>query len=230
MDCSFIFDSIFYEIKGHAILQGVFLRAERGKICSIFGLNGSGKSTLLKIGTGQLSCSSGTVCIDGERYYEPSLRRRFRHLAFLPQESMLPSGMRVGELLNVLPTSVRAIEGDDVVGGLLNKRVQHLSSGQRRYFELQIVLHLNRKYVLLDEPFSGIEPIMVQRMLASIVACARRGSGIIIADHHHSDVIPITERSYVMKNKQCRELNGPNDIREQLCDAGYLPQRAEGTS
>jgi lipopolysaccharide export system ATP-binding protein len=228
MDHAFIFDSIFYDVRGHPILQGVFLRAERASICSIFGRNGSGKTTLLKIGAGQLSPISGSVCIDGERYSELALQKRFRHLAFLPQESMLPAGMRVKGLLQVLPKSVRRIEADDVVRPFLEKRIKNLSTGQRRYLELQIVLNLDRNYVLLDEPFSGLEPILVQRMLASIVECARRGAGILIADHHHADLISITDCGYMMKSRQCRKLSREEDLEEQLRDTGYLPKNTVG--
>ena len=219
-----VLDSIFYEVPALRILQGVYLRVEPGEVCSLFGRNGSGKSTLLKVGAGQVNPSSGLVIIDGVRFHKKSLRRRFSKIAYLPQDSMLPGDLKVGRLMAAFPNAAHLTE-DDIVERLLSRRVRELSGGERRYLEIQLLLHLERAYVLMDEPFTGVEPHLVDSISQLLTEAARQGVGFLITDHYHHYTLPITDNAYVMTNKQCQHLEQNRDLREQLEAHGYLSVR-----
>jgi lipopolysaccharide export system ATP-binding protein len=149
---AFVVDGVFYRVPEQSILQGVYLKMQPSQICGLFGLNGSGKSTVLRVAAGQLQPSSGLTIIDGTRFHKPSRRRRFQHIAYLPQDSMLPGDLRVRSLLKTLPDRGRALHTDSIVEPLLDQRVEELSGGERRYLATRFVLRLGRPYVLLDSP------------------------------------------------------------------------------
>jgi lipopolysaccharide export system ATP-binding protein len=218
----FILDGIFYEVSQLQILQGVFLKVEPGKICGLFGRNGSGKSTLLKIAAGQMAPSGGLTVIDSERMHKKSLKYRFTKISYLPQDSMLPKEMSVKQLIRSFPGNMSCLLEDSFISGLLGKRIGELSTGKRRYLEIQLLLSLDRAYVLLDEPFTGIEPLLIDRITDRITHLAAQGRGFLLTDHYKHYSIPIVDDAYLMINKQCRHLNLSLDLRGQLQDYGYL--------
>ncbi len=222
-DAGFILDGAFFAIKEFSILQGVYLKLDAGSICGLFGLNGSGKTTVLKLMCGQLRATSGITSIDGIRYYQPSLGARFRDIAYLPQDSMVPKELKVESLIRRCGR-LSLLDGDALLNRIRSTRIRHISHGERRYLELSLVLGLGRKYILLDEPFTGVEPRIIERMSERIQKRARNGSGILITDHYHHFVTPIAEYAYLLEQKQCRRLKG--DIVEALQRAGYLSARS----
>jgi len=217
-----ILDGTFFAINQFSILQGAYLKLNEGSICGLFGLNGSGKTTVLKLMCGQLRATSGITSIDGVRYHKPSLIARFQNMAYLPQDSMVPKEMKVESLIRRCG-QLSLLEGDALLGRIRSTRIRHISHGERRYLELSLVLGLERKYVLLDEPFTGVEPRIIERMSQRIQKCASAGAGVLITDHYHHFVTPIAEYAYLLEQKQCRRLKG--DIVEALQRAGYLPSR-----
>lgn len=218
-----ILDGAFFSVKKFSILQGVYLKLDTGSICGLFGLNGSGKTTVLKLICGQIRATSGITSIDGVRYHKPSLSARFQNMAYLPQDSMVPKELKVESLIRRCG-QLSLLEGDDLLGRIRSTRIRHISHGERRYLELSLVLGLERKYVLLDEPFTGVEPRIIERMSERIRERAKAGSGILITDHYHHFVTAIAEYAYLLDQKQCRRLKG--DIVEALQRAGYLSVRS----
>ncbi|MFQ5572408.1 MAG: ATP-binding cassette domain-containing protein [Rhodothermales bacterium] len=222
LERALVLDAIFYEVPALRILQGAYLKVQRGQICGLFGRNGSGKTTLLKIATGQMRPSSGIVIIDGERFAKPQRQRRFEKIAYLPQTPMLPKGMLVETLIRAFPAASRHLLRDDLLAPFRRYRIDQLSGGQRRYLELKLVLSLGRSYVLLDEPFTGIEPLIIDRMTEAIREAAAQGSGILATDHYHHYMLPIADDAYLMIHKQCKHLDGRAELRAQLHAYGYL--------
>lgn len=218
-----ILDCIFFKVPTLNILQGAYLEVKPGQICGLFGLNGSGKTTLLKIAAGQLKPDGGIVILDGERIYKPAIRKRFERLAWLPQDSMLPGDMKVRLLIELVATDSDALKTDDVLSDHLDQRIEQLSGGERRYLELSIVLSFGRPYVILDEPFTGIEPILIDRMTDRIRGAVNRGAGILITDQYRHYLLPIVDSAYLMDSKQCRFLGAGQEIEQNLIRYGYLP-------
>ena len=220
-----ILDAIFFEVPALRILQGAYLKVAPGQICGLFGRNGSGKTTLLKVAAGQIRPSSGLVIIDGVRLAAPQRRRRFAHLAYLPQTPMLPPTMRVETLIRAFPQPARTLLHDDLLAPLRSQRVEQLSGGERRYLALRLLLSLGRPYTLLDEPFTGMAPRIIDHMTAAIRQAAAGGMGILATDHYHHYMLPLVDTAYLMINKQCKPLNGEADLRAQLAAYGYMGMR-----
>ncbi|HET6569157.1 MAG TPA: ATP-binding cassette domain-containing protein [Rhodothermales bacterium] len=217
-----VLDGIFYEVPQLRILQGAYLKVVPGTICGLFGRNGSGKSTLLKIAAGQFAPDSGLTIIDGERLHRKALRFRFTKVSYLPQDSMLPGDMAVRRLIESFPTDSSSLSRDPIISDLLGKRVDELSVGRRRYLEIQLLLSLERAYVLLDEPFTGVEPNMIDLISERIIDAAKRGKGILLTDHYQHYTLPIVNDAYLIANRQCRHLNPMLDLRTQLQEYGYI--------
>jgi lipopolysaccharide export system ATP-binding protein len=217
-------DAICWNVSGCPILRGVYLHVAPGRICGLFGRNGSGKSTVLKVAAGQLRATSGLVILDGERFHTPSRRRRFARLAYLPQDSMLPDELRVSRVIRSFPRSARSLLTDDVLAEVLPLRVGELSGGRRRYLELRLILSLERDYLLLDEPFTGVDPMMIELLSELMREAARLGAGVLITDHIHRAVSRIVSDAYLIASGVCRGLDGTAALEPQLKDLGYLEE------
>ncbi|CAN5259070.1 hypothetical protein BH23BAC3_BH23BAC3_11740 [soil metagenome] len=159
-----ILDSIFFKVPELSILEGAYLKAESGQITAIIGRNGSGKSTLLKVAAGQIRAASGITIIDGERIHKKSLNRRYRKIGYLPQESMLPVDLTVKRLIRQLP-SPETVVADALIKKILHRKIAQLSGGEKRYLEVAILFNFDREYILLYEPFTGVEPAIIELII-----------------------------------------------------------------
>ena len=185
----------------------------------MIGRNGSGKSTLLKIAAGQIRPDSGITVIDGDRIHNKSLRKRFEKISYLPQESMLPSYIPVKRLINSMPQSQRLTE-DPLIQKIFDQKVIQLSGGEKRYLEVAVLFSFGRKYILMDEPFSGVEPTIIDLIIDKIREEANNGNGILLTDHMHRYITEAADKGYLLHNKQCYRLDG--DFTEELKSMGYL--------
>jgi len=213
-----ILDSIFFRVPELNILQGAYLKAETGQVTAIIGRNGSGKSTLLKIAAGQIKASAGITIIDGERIHNKSLNRRFQKIGYLPQETMLPPDITVKRLINSLAESDILTE-DPLIQKIYHQKTIQLSGGEKRYLETVILFHFNRKYILLDEPFTGVEPSIIDLLIDRIRKEANSGKGILLTDHMHRYISIVADKGYLIHNKQCYDLGG--DFTKELKEMGY---------
>ena len=227
-ESSLVLDGIFFKVPSLSILQGAYLSVLPGSITALFGRNGSGKSTLLKVAAAQLNPSSGLVIIDGERFHHRAHRRRFNNVAYLPQDSMLPGELKVKTLIKIFPKA-DLLKNDALINSKLDQHVHSLSGGERRYVELSLLLSLGRKYALLDEPFTGIEPLMIDHITDLIVKTSKEGIGFLITDHYYQYMLDIATDAYLMLNKQCKHLNGKGSLAVQLKSLGYMPENKGAT-
>lgn len=195
------------------------MKVKPGNITALIGRNGSGKSTLLKVAAGQIKPSSGISIIDGVRIHNKSVRNRFQSIAYLPQKSMLPRDLSVRRILKSVVLSAKYLR-DPIIEKILDQKVLELSGGEQRYLEIAIIFSLNRNYFLMDEPFTGVEPLIIDLIIERIKEQARRGKGILITDHLYRYITEIANEAYLMHNKQCYPVNG--DISTELKKLGYL--------
>jgi len=214
-----ILDSIFFKVPSISILEGVYLETTPGEITALVGRNGTGKSTLLKIAGGQLRATSGITIIDGERITGVGIRQRYHKIGYLPQTSMLPKEMPLRQLLRAIPSAQNELE-PEFISKTERQKVRELSGGERRYLELSILLSLNRPYLLLDEPFTGVEPYIIEKLFAKIRRAAESGTGILLTDHQHRYVTEIANCAYLLHGKQCRKLR--KEFTAELKEIGYL--------
>lgn len=148
-----ILDSFFFYYPEVKVLKGAYLEIPKKNITCLIGRNGSGKSTLFKIASGQLSADSGITFLDKTRLHKKSKSIRFKYIGYLPQEPFLPKSLKADQLLEK-----SLANQDELVAQLFETKVKNLSAGMQRYLEILFVLSLNREFILLDEPFTGLSP------------------------------------------------------------------------
>lgn len=190
-----------------------------GEIVGIFGRNGSGKSSLLKIVHGVLRADSVTINIDSQtlssREVIPS-----RIIAYLPQETFLPKGLKVRNLIPLLLPGGE--EQDKVfyskgVSDFENRKIGQLSLGQLRYLEILLIGNLGHPYMMLDEPFSMIEPLY-KDIIKEFLDKLKERKGLIVTDHYYHDVLEITNRNFMIRDGKRIDVDNKDD----LIRNGYL--------
>ncbi|MDR9419904.1 ATP-binding cassette domain-containing protein [Gracilimonas sp.] len=197
-----ILDSVFFNYQDLEVLKGVYLEVEQGSITCLIGRNGSGKSTLFKIAAGQLHTDNGITRFRDKRLHRASKKERFEHLAYLPQKSFLPTSLKVNELIN---------EGDfnkdDIIQRVKDSNIKNLSTGERRYVEILFVISLNRDFLLLDEPFTGLSPILIEKIIEHIKAVKKQGKGVLISDHYMRYIVDVGDTFYLLENGQVKAID-----------------------
>jgi len=202
-----------------SVLDNVSLELTTGTIIGIFGRNGSGKSTLLKIIFGLVKADSGLLEIDGDPI-SPKQVIPQKSIAYLPQDNFLPLGLKVRD---VIPIYYKSGEQQDKIfytkgiHNIANKKIAALSAGEIRYLQLLLIGNLQHPFLMLDEPFSMIDPIYREHIAAYLIDL-KLTKGIIITDHYYHDVLRITDTNFVIKDGIRYAVN---DIRD-LGEAGYL--------
>lgn len=198
------------------------LTIKTGEILGVFGRNGSGKSSLLKILFGTLQADRIVGTID-DKVFEPKKVIARQQIGYLPQFSFLP---RYKKVRQVIPLFLEAGELQDKVfyapriAKIENQGVGQLSIGERRYLELLLLAHAPHPFLLLDEPFSMIEPLY-KDIIKALLTDIKSRKGIILTDHYFLDVLPITNRNILLKNESFLPVFGEKDLE----DLGYLPEK-----
>lgn len=197
-------------IRRRPIVRDVSLRLERGEIVGILGPNGAGKSTCFYMIAGLLAPDSGEVLIDGEDVTELPMYRRARlGLGYLPQEVSVFRGLSVEDnIMAVLEfrerdRAARRRRLDELlkefsITHLRTTKASLLSGGERRRVEIARCLASQPSYILLDEPFAGIDPIVVGDVRRLVRELKDRNIGVLITDHNARDALALVDRVYVM--------------------------------
>ena len=213
-------DSVMFTRKEKKILRGAYLSCQTGETVGLLGLNGCGKSTLLKMIFGSVTADSGTILIDKQWVDKPFKKGNL--VSYLPQESFLPSHSKVKQVINLFvpDRSNRAkLFANPRIQSYLNKKVNVLSGGELRYLEVNLILNLNVYFVLLDEPFTGIEPLYIESMKE--VINQTKDKGIIITDHLYQNILDISDRLVLMKDGRTHPLQN----KQELKTMGYIPDQ-----
>ncbi len=197
--------------KGRQVVIDVSLRVEEGQIVGLLGPNGAGKTTCFYMIAGIVRADRGQVFIDGEDVTrQPMHGRARRGLGYLPQEASVFRKLTVREnILAILET--RKELDREAREGLLQQLLEEfhithikdspgmaLSGGERRRVEIARALATEPKFILLDEPFAGVDPISVSDIKAIIQQLKSKNIGVLITDHHVRETLDICERSYIV--------------------------------
>jgi ABC-type multidrug transport system ATPase subunit len=212
-------DSILYSVGGRQLLTDVYLSCRTGEIVGLLGRNGSGKTTLLRIIFGTLATANKHIRINGQVYQAPYLHQNL--LAYLPQHNFLPRNIRLKQIVDLyLPDADKqeTLRQDERVQPHLAKYVGELSKGELRYFELLLLLQLDVKFLLLDEPFSGVEPLYVER-IEELLQAQLSTKGFLITDHDYRTVLRVSSRLILLTDGCCQPIHHP----EELARWGYVP-------
>ena len=209
---------------GRRVVDDVSISLQQGEVVGLLGPNGAGKTTSFYMIVGLITPDSGHVMVDENEITNLAMYQRARlGISYLPQE---PSGFRkltVAEnlmaILETLPLSNR--ERGERRGRLIEQlgleKVQDskgymLSGGERRRVEIARSLVIEPSFLLLDEPFSGIDPIQVLELQRIIFDLKRSGIGILVTDHNVRETLAVTDRAYIMNNGQIFRAGTPEAL------------------
>ena len=194
----------------HRVVDGVTLNVGRGEVVGLLGPNGAGKTTTFYLIVGLLSAQAGSILMDGEDLTRlPVHLRARRGIGYLAQEPSIFRKLTVREnVLAVLETmKISKAEREQRLGALLdelhltplsNRPGTKLSGGERRRVEIARALIREPSFLLLDEPFVGIDPIAVAEIQEIVARLRKRGLGILITDHNVRETLRVTNRAYIM--------------------------------
>lgn len=209
---------------GRTVVRGVSLEVRSGEIVGLLGPNGAGKTTTFYMVVGLASPDGGRVTLDGEDVTnDPMYVRARRGIGYLPQEPSIFRGLTVEQnVLAILETlklsrADRRARADRLLKELkltpLAKSPAHtLSGGERRRVEITRALVLSPVFILLDEPFAGIDPIAVTDIQAIIFHLKARGIGVLITDHNVRETLRITDRAYIIHDGAVFRSGTPNRL------------------
>lgn len=224
--------------KGRSVVSSVSLKVKQGEIVGLLGPNGAGKTTTFYMVLGIVRPDSGRVLIDNEDLTDqPMYLRARRGIGYLPQEASVFRSLTARENIEL----VLEERGNDrmktgrIASGLIEEfglgDVEDLpgyalSGGERRRVEIARSLAMEPSFILLDEPFSGIDPIAVYDIQQIILGLRSKGYGILLTDHSVRETLAITDRTYLIHRGQILVEGTPSDVAEsEAARKFYLGER-----
>jgi len=226
---------------GRAVVDNVSIHVGHGEIIGLLGRNGAGKTTTFRMVIGMIAPNAGSVSFDGVQVTGmPMYKRARRGMGYLSQEPSIFQRLSVRDnLLAVLETMNLTRSGRNERAQQLleqfglthvtNHEARTLSGGERRKLEIARALVTNPTMILLDEPFSGVDPIAVEDLQREIVALKARGISILLTDHNVRETLNVTDRSYIIDNGKVLREGAPRDlINDKLVRRTYLGQTFRG--
>ncbi len=210
--------------KNRKVVNGVSLEVRQGEVVGLLGPNGAGKTTVFYMITGLINPDAGAIFMAGKNITQLPMYKRARlGLGYLPQEpsvfrklTVWENIMGVLELLEVPPgdreTLTWRLLRDMGLEKVKDNPAYTLSGGERRRVEIARALAISPKFILLDEPFAGIDPIVVGELQEVITSMKDRGIGVIITDHNVRETLHITDRAYVINEGEILEAGPPQVI------------------
>lgn len=210
-------DSVLKSFGQRRVLTDISLSCQPGDVIGLMGRNGSGKSTFLKILFGTLMADNRFIRINSAIYSKPYLKKG--QINYLHQDAFLPGNLTVKKAIDLfLPRKSELLLTDPMIGNSRDKQIKVLSGGEGRYLEIRLILESGARFILLDEPFNGLSPLIIDRVKEFIIARSA-DTGIILTDHDYRNVLDIANRYYLMFDGGIRRISD----REELIQWGYLP-------
>ena len=197
---------------GRAVVKGVDITVKRGEIVGLLGPNGAGKTTTFYMIVGIVPPNSGTIVFDNHNITNLPIHERARFgIGYLSQEASIFRKLSVEDninaILETLPLSrperkrrLSSLLEELNIAHLAKNKAYTLSGGERRRLEITRALVTNPSFILLDEPFSGIDPIVVNEAQEIIKELKAKGLGILLTDHNVRETLAITDRAYLISD------------------------------
>jgi lipopolysaccharide export system ATP-binding protein len=195
---------------GRTVVRGVSVEVRSGEVVGLLGPNGAGKTTTFYMTVGLTAPDSGRVLLDGaDVTHDPMYIRARKGIGYLPQEPSIFRGLSVQQnILAILETlslsgaerraRLRDLLAELNLTPLADAPAYTLSGGERRRVEITRALVISPRFILLDEPFAGIDPIAVSDIQAIVSHLSERGIGVLITDHNVRETLRITDRAYIV--------------------------------
>jgi lipopolysaccharide export system ATP-binding protein len=219
-----IVDRIGKSFRRRQVVKGVSLRLARGEVAGLLGPNGAGKTTCFYMITGLIAADYGQIWLDGDDITnQPMYQRARQGLGYLPQETSIFRGMTVEQ--NVMAVVEMRIRGRDKIQAITDQLLEELhidhlraspavalSGGERRRVEIARALASEPAFMLLDEPFAGIDPLAIADIREVIGYLRRRGIGILITDHNVRETLDIIDRASIIHAGEVLFEGSPDEI------------------
>lgn len=226
------------------VVKGVSMEVNQGEIVGFLGPNGAGKTTSFYMITGQIVPNGGSIFLDEQEITAlPMYKRAQMGLGYLPQEASVFRKMSVeNNILSVMemkgiPLEERKARLESLIDEFNLSKVRkslgiQLSGGERRRCEIARALAINPKFILLDEPFAGVDPIAVEDIQYIIAKLKYKNIGVIITDHNVGETLAITDRAYllyegtILQHGTPEELASDEDVRTKYLGSGFVLKRS----
>ena len=219
-----VVESIGKSFRGRPVVKNVSMRLARGEVAGLLGPNGAGKTTCFYMITGLIPVDYGKIALDGQDITsQPMYQRARMGLGYLPQEASIFRGMSVEQ--NVRAVAEMHIRSEDKVREVTRRlleelRIDHLrespavslSGGERRRVEIARALATEPSFMLLDEPFAGIDPLAIADIREVIGYLKGRGIGILITDHNVRETLEIIDRAAIIHSGQMLFEGAPDEV------------------
>ncbi|PKH01891.1 LPS export ABC transporter ATP-binding protein [Psychromonas sp. MB-3u-54] len=211
--------------KGRTVVNGVDLTVKTGEIVGLLGPNGAGKTTSFYMVVGLVKQDEGSIFIDGEDIsHHPMHIRAQKGIGYLPQEASIFRRLTVSEnIMGILQTrkELSNAQREEKLNTLLdefhithirNNKGMSLSGGERRRVEIARALATEPKFILLDEPFAGVDPISVIDIKTIIQHLRNRGLGVLITDHNVRETLDVCQHSYIVSHGEIIAVGNQDEI------------------
>tara|TARA_B100001173_G_C15970793_1_gene539914 strand:- start:312 stop:1037 length:726 start_codon:yes stop_codon:yes gene_type:complete len=222
-----IAESLEKKYRSRKVVNNLSFNIKSGEIIGLLGPNGAGKTTAFYMTVGLVSCSSGKIILDDQEITRFPIHKRAKiGIGYLPQEASVFRKLTVQEnILAVLEmrSDLSQIKRTEMLERLLNQLNLNdvkntlglsLSGGERRRVEIARTLSIEPKFILLDEPFAGVDPISVLEIQSIIKSLASDGIGILITDHNVRETLGICDRGYIVSEGTSIAYGTPDQILE----------------
>lgn len=206
-------ESIVKHFNHQTLLSDIALSCKTGDVIGLLGRNGSGKTTLLNIIYGTLDCENKYLAVDHikiNRLYSVP-----KTINYLPQHRFIPPYFSVAKAISLFldePEQQHILE-DEMIQAIKHQKIHELSFGDLRYLEINLILNAPTKFSLLDEPFQGLAPLVIERV-EKIILKARSHKGIILVDHHYQSVLDLCNKLYVLQKCCLYPLKDPSELQQ----------------
>jgi lipopolysaccharide export system ATP-binding protein len=237
-------EQIVKTYKERTVVKGVSLEVNQGEIVGLLGPNGAGKTTSFYMIVGLVKPSSGKVYLDGEDITaSPMYVRAQKGIGYLAQEASVFRKLSVEDNIKAVleMTKLSKLEQKEKLEELLNEfSLQHirttrgdlLSGGERRRTEIARALAVNPNFILLDEPFAGVDPIAVEDIQSIVYQLKKKDIGILITDHNVQETLSITDRAYllfegnILKAGTAEELAADEQVRRVYLGQNFVLRKS----
>jgi lipopolysaccharide export system ATP-binding protein len=219
-------DNLVKRYRGRTVVDGVSLSVGRGEIVGLLGHNGAGKTTTFYMVVGLVRPDGGRVLLGSDEITrQPVYRRARAGIGYLPQEASVFRKLSVEENLRLVLETTRLSQGERKsraeqlmaefnIGHLRHQKGYSLSGGERRRVEIARALATDPGFILLDEPFTGIDPIEVHTIQQLVAELKARGIGVLITDHNVRETLATTDRAYIVKDGKIMTSGTPDALAE----------------
>ena len=233
-------ENIVKKYKSRTVVKGVSFEVKQGEIVGLLGPNGAGKTTSFYMTVGLIKPNSGSIFLDEKDITaEPMYKRAQLGIGYLPQETSVFRKLSVEDNIKAILEMTKMSKADQKnkleelleefsLNHVRKNRGDLLSGGERRRTEIARSLAVNPKFILLDEPFAGVDPIAVEDIQSIVSKLKEKNIGILITDHNVQETLSITERAYllfegnILKSGTAEELAADEQVRRV-----YLGQNFE---